>query len=82
MRKMSKTSPLVPLASNELFERPPIVTRHASNFCCKEREARPVMSGFVPTNHLNCHERRASYGRDKPRAGLLFLKSDARERLS
>jgi hypothetical protein len=34
------TSPLVPLASNELFERPPIVPHNACHFCYMERKAR------------------------------------------
>jgi hypothetical protein len=41
-------SPLVPLASNELFERPPIVPHNACHFCYMEREARRPQ-----TNQLN-----------------------------
>jgi hypothetical protein len=43
------TSPLIPLASNDLFERPPIVPHNACHFCYMERKARRPLT----TNQLN-----------------------------
>ena len=68
MRQLSIRGALIPLASNELFERAHIVTRNAAICVSQKRE-----SAAVPTaNHLNHEEAARACDGNKPRAGLLF----------
>src|SRR5258708_5243675 len=64
------TSPLVLLASNELFERPPIVPHNACHFCYMKRES-AATTGDQPTK---LPKSRAACDGNKPRVRLLFLK--------
>ena len=64
------TSPLVPLASNDLFERPPIVPHNACHFCYMERES----AAAADNQSTELPKSRAARHGNKPRARLLFLK--------
>ena len=44
MRKLSIRDDLIPLASNELFERPPIEPHNACHFCYQERQSAATVS--------------------------------------
>ena len=64
------TSPLIPLASNELFERRPIVPHNACHFCYMERES----AAATRNQSTEPPKSRAACDGNKPRVRLLFLK--------
>jgi hypothetical protein len=68
MGKLSMTSPLVPLASNELFERPGIVPHNACHFCYMERES----AATTETHQLNYQKPRGAPWRQASRSVCCF----------
>jgi hypothetical protein len=62
------TTPLVPLASNELFERPPIVPHNACHFCYMERE-----SAAATNQSTELPRSRAARHTNKPRVQFVVF---------